>query len=93
MKRLIGFIVRSIWADSDFFCECGHTFCKERVTLGRAEYASLLEESRPLIAAAHADRRNAAGTEQHELRGQVHHLQGTLASRVFLRSQLPRYCG
>jgi len=69
-------------ADSDFFCECGHSGCKERVTLSRAEYASLLEESRRLIAPAHADRASAAGTELHELRGQVHQLQGTLASRV-----------
>lgn len=69
-------------ADSDFFCECGHTSCKERVTLNRAEYASLREESRPLIAAAHADRESAAAMELHELRGQVHRLQGSLASRV-----------
>lgn len=69
-------------ADSDFFCECGHIGCKERITLSRAEYASLCEESRPLLAAAHADRESAADTELRELRGQVHQLQGTLASRV-----------
>ena len=67
---------------SDFFCECGHNGCKERITLSRAEYAGLLEESRPLIAPAHADRESAAAAELHELRGQVHQLQGTLASRV-----------
>lgn len=69
-------------ADSDFFCECGHAWCKERITLSRGEYAGLLEESRPLLAAAHADRENAAETELRTLRGQVHQLQGTLASRV-----------
>lgn len=69
-------------ADSDFFCECGHSGCKERITLSRAEYASLLEESRPLIAPAHADRESAADTELRTLRGQVHQLQGTLVSRV-----------
>ena len=68
--------------DSDFFCECGHASCKERVTLSRAEYARLREESRPLIAAAHAERESAAATELHELRGQVHRLQGSLTSRV-----------
>ncbi|MEO6349674.1 MAG: ANTAR domain-containing protein [Candidatus Limnocylindrales bacterium] len=69
-------------ADSDFYCECGLTWCKERITLSRAQYAGLLEDPRPLLAAAHAYRENAAETELRTLRGQVHQLQGTLASRV-----------
>lgn len=68
--------------DTDFFCECGHIRCKERITLNRAEYASLFDESRPLVVPAHAHRESAADTEMRELRGQVHQLQGTLASRV-----------
>ena len=69
-------------AESDFFCECGHVGCKERLTLSREEYASLLGRSCPLIAPAHADREDAPELELHRLRGQVHQLQGTLASRV-----------
>ena len=52
------------------------------MTLTRAEYARLADESRPLIAPQHAEREGAAATELHELRGQVHQLEGTLASRV-----------
>lgn len=69
--------------DSEFFCECGHIGCKERITLSRDEYAGLRDQSRPLIAPAHADREGAPG-ELHELRGQVEQLQGTLASRVHI---------
>ena len=69
-------------ADSDFFCECGRIECKERLTLSRAEYANLLDESRPLVVSAHADREDATDTELRALRGQVDRLQGTLASRV-----------
>ena len=69
-------------SDSEFFCECGHIGCKARLTLSRAEYAYLVEESRPVIALAHADRENAAAAELHKLRGHVHQLEGALASRV-----------
>lgn len=69
-------------ADSDFFCECGDRGCKERVTLSRAEYARWREESRPLLVVAHADRGSSGDSELRELRGQVHQLHGTLASRV-----------
>lgn len=45
---------------SDFFCECGDFGCRERMTLTRAEYASLREEGRPVIVAAHAQRESSA---------------------------------
>ena len=69
-------------AESEFFCECGHSGCRERLTLSRAEYASLLDASRPLLSAAHADREYAVGAELRSLGGQVHQLHGTRASRV-----------
>ncbi len=68
-------------ADSDFFCECGDIHCKERITLSRAEYAGLRDESRLPMAPDHAVHESAA-RELHELRGQVHQLKGTLANRV-----------
>lgn len=71
-------------ADSDFFCECGHIGCKERITLTRAEYASLRNDDRLVLAAAHANRDSGAVAELHELRGQVHQLQGALASRAMI---------
>lgn len=45
---------------SDFFCECGDFGCRERMTLTRAEYASLREEGRPVMVAAHAQRESNA---------------------------------
>ena len=69
-------------ADSDFFCECGDKWCKERVTLSRAEYARWREEGRPLCVVAHADRGSNAESELRELRRQVRQFQGTLTSRV-----------
>lgn len=42
-------------ADSDFFCECGHTACKERITLTRAEYASLRDDGGLVLVAVHAE--------------------------------------
>ena len=71
-------------ADSDFFCECGHSGCKERITLTRAEYSGLRHDDRLVLAAAHADRDSGAVAELHELRGQVHQLQGALASRAMI---------
>jgi len=41
--------------DSEFFCECGHTSCKERVTLSRDEFAALRAGSRRLLVAAHVN--------------------------------------
>lgn len=41
--------------DSEFFCECGHTGCAERVKLSREEFASLRAESRLLLVAAHVN--------------------------------------
>jgi hypothetical protein len=41
-------------ADSDF-CECGHIACKERITLTRAEYASLRDDGGLVLVAAHAE--------------------------------------
>ena len=49
-------------ADSDFFCECGHSACKERIAISRAGYARLVEESRQVTAPAHAD--DTLATEQ-----------------------------
>ena len=45
---------------SDFFCECGDIRCRERTTLTRAQYASLREEGRLVIVAAHAQRESSA---------------------------------
>lgn len=67
--------------DSDFFCECGHASCSERITLSRGEYASFLATSRPLLIAAHANREHAAETELQELRRKVDQLQRSLTSR------------
>ena len=50
-------------ADADFFCECGSIWCKERITLTRAEYATRLEALEPVIAEGHADRRASAFSE------------------------------
>lgn len=43
--------------DTDFFCECGHIACKERITVSRADYASLREKSRPLVVPNHVNGR------------------------------------
>ena len=50
-------------AESEFFCECGRDTCSERITLTRAEYASLLEASEHVISEAHAARRAGAVPE------------------------------
>lgn len=42
--------------DSDFFCECDHVGCKERITLTRAGYARLRAAARPVLVPAHAYR-------------------------------------
>ena len=42
--------------DSDFFCECGQSDCKERVKLTRTEYANLRDDDRPVLVADHAHR-------------------------------------
>ena len=46
--------------ESDFFCECGHIACGERITLTRAEYARFRENTRPVIAGAHRARATRA---------------------------------
>lgn len=46
--------------DSEFFCECGHTGCAERVKLTRQEFASLRAESRLLLIAAHLNGASSA---------------------------------
>ena len=67
--------------DSDFFCECGHSGCKERITLTRAEYATLRVDGGLMLVAAHAgDSPDAA--EVQKLRGNVRQLQGAQASRA-----------
>lgn len=40
-------------SDSDFFCECGHSACKERIRLTRTEYANLRDDHRPVLVADH----------------------------------------
>ena len=40
--------------DSEFFCECGHPGCAERVWLNREEFANLREESGLLLVAGHS---------------------------------------
>ena len=50
-------------ADTEFFCECGGSGCRERMTLTRAEYARLREEARPVMIEAHA-RRDPRATGQ-----------------------------
>lgn len=42
--------------ESEFFCECGHIACGERITLTRAEYERLREETRPVVTGAHRAR-------------------------------------
>lgn len=50
--------------DSEFFCECGHSRCAERVKLSRQEFASLRAASRLLILDAHGDPASSAATAQ-----------------------------
>ena len=69
-------------ADSDFFCECAHVGCKQRITLTRDEFGWLRSESRPVLDPAHAHRIETAPTEVLELRGKVRELQEALESRV-----------
>ena len=47
-------------ADTEFFCECGHIGCMERITLTRAEFTALRADGQPVLAAAHAVPRRAA---------------------------------
>jgi hypothetical protein len=42
--------------ESEFFCECGHIACGERITLTRAEYARLRKDARPVLTRAHQAR-------------------------------------
>ena len=70
--------------DSDFFCECDHIGCKERMTFTRDEFAQLRRESQPVVVAAHAHRLGAAPAEVLELRGTVRQLQEALDSRVVI---------
>ena len=53
--------------DSDFFCECGHSACRERLRLTRTEYASLRDAHVPVLVADHAHRRPAV-VARHALR-------------------------
>ena len=70
--------------DSDFFCECAHIVCRERITLTRDEFARLRSTSRPIVVPAHAHRLGDATAEVLELRGTVRELQGALDSRVII---------
>jgi len=45
--------------ESEFFCECGHVACGERITLTRAEYARLRKDGRPVLTGAHTGRGDA----------------------------------
>ena len=71
-------------ADSDFFCECDNSRCKERLTLTREEFAQLRLESRPVVVPAHVRRRADASAEVLELRDTVRQLQRALDSRVVI---------
>ena len=51
--------------DSDFFCECGHSACKERIRLTRTEYANLRDDHRPVLVADHAHRRPSLLAQAH----------------------------
>lgn len=42
--------------DSDFFCECGHVGCRERIKLTRNEYSHLRDDERPVLATDHEHR-------------------------------------
>ena len=56
INGVIDDLLRSLGlADSDFFCEFGHTACKERITLTRAEYASLRDDGGLVLVAVHAE--------------------------------------
>ena len=54
-------------SDSDFFCECGHSGCKERISLTRTEYAKLRQDGGPLVVADHAHRRPGVFAQPHDL--------------------------
>ena len=70
-------------ADSDFFCECGHIACKARITLTRADYASLRDDGGLVLVAAHANGSGGAA-DARELQDELGQLQGTLASRAVI---------
>ena len=53
--------------DSDFFCECGHIDCRERVTLTRTEYARLRDDDRAVLVADHRHRRPGVVAQAHGL--------------------------
>ena len=65
-------------AESDFFCECGHIGCKERITLTRTQYANLREDNRPVLVAEHAHRGTGVVAEPHGFRvaTRTSHLSG-----------------
>lgn len=53
--------------DSDFFCECGYTSCKERIKLTRTEYGTLQADDRPVLVADHVHRRPGVVVQLHEV--------------------------
>ena len=55
-------------ADSDFFCECGHIGCSERIKLTRSEYARLRDRDRSVLVAGHAHRGPAVAAQPRQLR-------------------------
>ena len=67
-------------AESDFFCECGDAACKERVTIGRAEFAELRSRSARVVTPAHGDRVRSG--EQEPALGELIRLDGVLAARA-----------
>ena len=70
--------------DSDFFCECAHIGCRERITLTRDEFARSRSEARPVVIAAHAHRIADVPDEVLELRSRVRELRESLDSRVII---------
>ena len=85
VNDVIGDLHRSLGLpDSDFFCECDHIGCKERITLTGDDFARLRSVSQPVVTAAHAHRLGDAPAEVLELRDRVRELQGALDSRVII---------
>lgn len=66
-------------AESDFFCECGDSACKERVTIGRAEFAELRSRSGRVVTPAHGYR--VRRDEPEPPLGRLIRLDGVLAAR------------
>ena len=65
-------------ADSDFFCECGDAACRERVTIGRAEFAELRRRSGRVVTPAHGYRVQAGAAPE----GKLIRLDRVLAARA-----------